>query len=469
MRKKHSLLTWSLVVFFLTAFLFFYLYLIKGKKTQEKEGVIHDYKRPGFNVILISVDTLRADHLSCYGYKRNTSPSIDRFSENSIVFDRAIAQAPVTLPSHMSMLTSLYSYNHGVISFENKLSDSIITLPDILHRKGYKTVAFTDAGYVSSEYNYHTFDIFDDSSVKTDEKFEIMISWLEENSNQKFFLFWHTMKVHSPYTPQEKYDIFSDKEHSGIVDVYPNPEEPICKGLGPGCTFKHTTFFKKIMEYMTQKDLEYIRSKYDGEILHVDDQFRTLLKILKKKGIRNKTIIILTSDHGESFADRENLKKIGHDLMYNEVTQVPLIINIPGISRQIRVKNTVESIDIMPTVLDILDIEIPQGLDGQSLFKVIFNPEIEETAYCERIRWGFYMIERGKKKLIYYQKKNIFEFYDLEKDPHERNNIFNDKDPIQLKMKKELLSRVKDIVPPSKKIRLNKKKLEELKALGYIK
>jgi arylsulfatase A-like enzyme len=414
------------------------------------------------------VDALRANHLSCYGYTRKTSPNIDRFAAKSILFEKAISQSPVTLPSHMSIFTSLYPFHHGVIYNEYILNDSIITLPDILHENGYKTVAFTDGGYVKKEYNFHTFDIFDDSQMEPDKKFEKMLAWLEENSKRKFFLFWHTLKVHSPYTPLEKYDVFSDKNYSGIVDVYPNPDEPVCKKRQPGCIYKHELYFQKIMKRLTEADLEYIISKYDGEILHADDQFSELLKLLEKKGILEKTIIILTADHGESFADRENRKKIGHESMYDEVLRIPLIVKIPGYDKHLRVKTTVEAIDIMPTLLEILDTDIPEGLDGQSLFRVIKNPEIEEVAYSDRSWRGLYMVMYNNLKIIYYKKEDTFEFYNLGEDPYERNNIYNENSPVQAEMKQLLLSMMEGKIVSAEKRKLDKKRIEELRALGYI-
>ncbi|MFH1788226.1 MAG: sulfatase-like hydrolase/transferase, partial [Candidatus Altiarchaeota archaeon] len=131
----------------------------------------------GCNVILVSIDTLRADHLGVYGYGRNTSPAIDSFSGKALVFENVIAQAPWTLPSHISMLTGLYSTRHGVASMGNVLPNSTLTLADILHDAGYATAAFTDGGYVSKRFNYHTFDVFDDSGDHKGRNYEGMLDW----------------------------------------------------------------------------------------------------------------------------------------------------------------------------------------------------------------------------------------------------------------------------------------------------
>ena len=142
---------------------------------------------PDCSVILISIDTLRADHLGVYGYERNTSPHIDEFARNAIVFENAYAQAPWTLSSHMSMLTGLYPSKHGVINQSLKLSNSTMTLADVLHKQGYTTSAFTGGGYVSGEYNYHTFDVFDDSGGSSGKNLDSMLEWLDNHSNEKFF------------------------------------------------------------------------------------------------------------------------------------------------------------------------------------------------------------------------------------------------------------------------------------------
>lgn len=362
----------------------------------------------------------------------------------------------------MSMLTSLYSSRHGVTTKEKhlKLSDSTITLADILHDKGYTTVAFTGGGHVSEDYNYHTFDIFDSDKrrdiANPGDNFETMINWLDNNHKERFFLFWHDFTPHAPYAPRIEFDIFSDKGYSGIVDVYPTREDK-----------KTFNYFKGIIDNMSIEDIEYVKAKYDGEILSVDQRFSVLIETLKRENILDKTLIIFTSDHGESFADREKGKRIGHHQMYGEVLRVPLIIKIPGNEKQIWINNSVESIDIMPTILDILNIQKPSDIDGTSLF--IKMNSSDNIAYSESIDYVTeYSIKYRNLKLIYYETRGYFELYDLGQDPHERDNIFGRNTSAEMKIVDILLSRIPKEITQAESVEIENETLEQLRTLGYL-
>jgi len=169
------------------------------------------------NIILISLDTLRADHLGTYGYHRNTSPFIDAFAKESIVFDNAVVQAPNTLPSHMSIMTSLYPSFHGTKESKSRLDDEHITLAELLKEKGYQTAAFVDGGFVSATFGFDQgFDIYNDQGRRIVQILPKVKKWLDENMSTPFFLFIHCFDIHSPYNPPPPYDrIFHDFTYTG--------------------------------------------------------------------------------------------------------------------------------------------------------------------------------------------------------------------------------------------------------------
>ncbi|HEX3035185.1 MAG TPA: sulfatase, partial [Thermodesulfobacteriota bacterium] len=240
------------------------------------------------NVILISIDTLRADHLSCYGYSRNTSPNIDRFAKDSVLFKNTIAQAPWTLPSHMSLFTSLYPSSHGVILKDRRLDNKHLTIAEILQNAGYETVAFTDDGYLSRKFGYQGFDDFDDTSYYfhgsggVETIYKKAVNWLRDSHPKPFFLFLHTYEVHAPFDPPPDYDIYSDKNYKGIVEVFG----------------KSNDYYERIKPQMTLKDYHYVIDKYDGGIYYTDHFLGKLFKELKDLGLYDKSIIVITSDHG---------------------------------------------------------------------------------------------------------------------------------------------------------------------------
>ena len=394
-----------------------------------------------------------------------------------IVFENAIAQAAWTLPSHMSMLTGLYSSRHGVINTSFRLSKSTLTLADILYERGYRTAAFTGGGFVSKKYNYHTFEVFDDSGGSSGRNFNKMLDWLNINSDEKFFLFWHNFLPHIPYTPPEEYDIFSDKNYAGIVNVDYDENEPLCADLKDddekyqGCIKKTSWYYTMLVDKVDETDLEHIQAKYDGDILWMDEMFREIMGRLEERGVIKKTIIIFTSDHGESFAERKTQKRIGHGIMYQEVLQVPLIIRIPGQTQHIRINSIVESVDILPTILDILDIEQPNGLDGKNLIPLIKDPDTGGVGYSEHFNNRIeYSIIHQNLKMIYKKENSgdVFELYDLITDPHERNNIFGLNKSIDEYVTGKLFSKIPEKIATTEEVVLDNKTKERRRELGYL-
>jgi arylsulfatase A-like enzyme len=425
---------------------------------------------PECNVVLISIDTLRADHLEAYGYARRTSPHLGELAAESLVFTDVTAQSPWTLSSQMSMLTSLYPSRHGVKTRRDRLSDSIPTLASLLRREGYLSVAFTGGAYMRRLFNYHGFDRHDDSGKRIGSNFEAMLSWLRNQGDRRFFLFWQDYRVHCPYAPEPRYDVFSDADYAGkVVTEY-------------GCA----VYYSRLLPDLRPADIEYIRDKYDASILHIDERVAAMVDTLRHAGIWDSTLLVFTSDHGESFAEREQRPFIGHHLMYEEVLRVPLMMRIPGIEGR-AIERSVESIDIMPTILALLGIDIPADLDGIDLLEEATAAQ-EEAVYSEHFAFNLeYSVKYGGYKLIHtlpaenrervpeglrlppaIATQGLYELYDLEADPGETTNRFGSGLPIEHEMMKLLEERRLAESREAPAAKIDEQTREELEALGYL-
>ena len=342
------------------------------------------------NVVLISIDTLRADHLGVYGYSFPTSPHIDAFAKDSMTFDHCLTPVPITLPSHTSMLTGLYPPHHSVRDNGTfSAPDDFPTLATILKNAGYLTYGLIGSFPLHSRFGLaRGFDVWDEDfhhqksgrlQVFFDERpaFEVArraIALLEQERARPFFLFVHFFDVHQPWAPQEPFDRI-------------NPD-----------------------------------LLYDGEIGVTDTAFEMILQKLRETNRWDNTIVILTADHGEGLYDHE---EFSHSiLLYEETTHVPLIIHVPGRAWRGRRPDTVSLVDIAPTVLDLLGIEPPEQMDGRSLIE---SPDPDRMVYMEslagRLGHGWNDIRAGvvkQEKLILSSKR---EFYDLATDPREGHNL----------------------------------------------
>ncbi|MFH0944508.1 MAG: sulfatase [Planctomycetota bacterium] len=352
-------------------------------------------------VILISLDTLRQDHLGCYGYARETSPHLDRFSEqDAVLFEWAYCQAPYTLPSHMSMLTGLYPETHGVMMpyasrppgktgglpetgntvvvrerqgqqvavmptgqlETSRLSPTVTTLAEVFQQNGFNTSAFTDGLLVDSKYGFDQgFDIYRDTSNPEHEKNgfrrygEELHQWIRDRANEDFFLFIHTYDVHGPFSCPEPFrSRFRDTEPAVAL-----PEVSLEQ-----CSYLNVHEYFNLSQY---SDVQEMVDHYDGCIAFVDQELGKLFALLKELDLYDEALIVITSDHGESFM--ENGLMIGHALCpTNEVTLIPLLLKLPGSAHGgTRIDSVVESVDIMPTMLAAVGLKPPREVQGQNL------------------------------------------------------------------------------------------------------
>jgi arylsulfatase A-like enzyme len=439
------------------------------------------------NVILISVDTLRADHLSCYGYDRETSPNIDSLAGDSVLFSNVYASSPWTLPSHVSMLTSLHGVNHQVYQDDERMDPAILTLADLMRKNHFFCTAFTGGGFVSSVYGFSKgFDMYQEGGGGVHRQDaagylnKLVTEWLDVHSTDKnFFLFIHTYQPHDPYACPAPFK-----------DMY----------LSEGAKWRHINLMghlggrPNLFKPLPEEERQNIVDLYDGEVRYTDEALvGPLIQKLKQLGLYESTLIVFTSDHGEEFYDHKSWGH-GHQL-YDESLKVPLLIKFPESRfRGTTVSNIASLVDVMPTILEELRIDCAQlSLDGRSLVPVIKGKDKADRSFWADI--GDNVLNShvpqkistndGTNKFILNKKYtdkdlSFFEFlppetepvelYELEGDPLEKHNIANKR----VELVNRLIRSVDVVYSQARKRKPLKPEIDEdlkeqLRALGYIK
>lgn len=322
------------------------------------------------NYILISIDTLRADHLGAYGYGRDTSPFFDDLATRGILFERAISQIPGTLPSHMSIFTGLYPAEHQVYPPESILSPAIETLPEAFRRSGYRTGGFTDGGYMDGRYGFaRGFETFEDIIADADKSAEYIFGRGAEflrglKKGEPFFLFLHTYQVHDPYRPPPGY----------AARFWSGPPPPAFDPTGQNLSEVNLG-----LRTITPEAARYFEALYDADIRATDDALRRLFAHLRDLGLLDDTVILITSDHGEEFLEHG---KVVHEQIYDECLHVPLLVLAPGAAPR-RVRSLVELVDIAPTLYELAGIAPrtrPSGTSLRPRMEGVEDPRREATA-----------------------------------------------------------------------------------------
>ncbi len=394
----------------------------------------------GWNVVLISTDTLRADHLACYGNLRIQTPALDDLARQGVLFRQTVTPAPITLPGHASMLTGLNPPHHGVRSNGFfRLRAETGTLASILKKEGYATGAAIGAFVLDRRFGLNQgFDTYDDDVRGGDRPLQFSyperraekvndaaIAWLRGHAKEKFFLFVHYYDPHFPYSPPAPFD----------------------------------------QQYKT--------NPYDGEIAYVDSQVKRLVGALDELGVRKRTLVVFTADHGESLSEHGERT---HALLIYDATQlVPLIFSAPAPFPKNRIVNhQAGTVDIVPTILSLVGVSVPQGMDGVSL--TAKPPSSPRPIYIETLytrlthNWAPLLgIRRNDFKFIHAPTPEV---YDLKADPRELNNLYESKRALATEMfatLKEMLGAdpataadVKGNLPVDDKTR------QMLQGLGYV-
>jgi len=448
-----------------------YDYAVWGAPT-----LYHPRKRAdGINVLLISLDTLRADHLNCYGYKQNsTSPNIDNLAKQGVRFETAVAHNPWTTPSHFSIFTSLTPPFHRWLRSKTspkRLEDSKICIAQIFEKHNYNTVAFTGGGLISAIYGFNRGFQRYYENVDTDAGFTMLMDWLDENHQKLFFAFYHTYECHAPF--QRKF--FVDKNHDGgrIGEYFeyddnekiPNP---------------------------TPEEKRFVIDSYDSGIFYIDGLMGRLIEKLKDLGIFDKTLIVLLSDHGEELFDHNPIVRHGHSL-YDELLLVPLIMVYPkDLPPGKIIKEQVRLIDVMPTILDIANLTINSELEGVSLLpliegkkglspltfayseSIVYKKEEKRSIRTKDYKYIMRPIDKMKRPKL--SPDNVIEeLYNLKNDSQERVNLASrDKEMSSTFLKVINNFLAKQQLPKQYESQpflrgLTEEQKERLRALGYIK
>ena len=402
------------------------------------------------DVVLVVVDTLRADHLGVYGYERATSPRLDAFARRAAVFDAAWSAAPWTLPSVMSIMTSRYPSSHRVENDGLRLADDVPTLAETLRRAGYATGGFVSHVYVSSLYGFgRGFEVFDDFGLSqpgyrleagmepgADRVTDAALAWLRGQGRRPVFLLVHYFDPHWPYAPPETYRaLFPDPYHGPLDASY----DAISKFLDP-------------LTPIPEDYRQFLIDRYDGEVRFVDDQFSRLLDGLAATGRAPRSWVVVTGDHGEEFKDHGSM---GHGRrLYEETIHVPLIIGRAagqagaGATGR-RVAAPVSGIDLFPTIAALAGAAAPAGLQGTSLAPLLGpggsgSPVADRPLVCETIRLNAHLkaLRRGPLKLIQSMDENRTELYDLAADPRERTDLSDKRPDERRAMVRTLFSQV---------------------------
>ena len=387
---------------------------------------------PDYNVLVITIDTLRPDRLGCYGYGRPTSPRIDEFAAASVLFEQVVCQSPQTLPSHTSIFTGLYPRTHRAISHESVVAEEVTTLAELLKERGYNTAAFVSSHVLDSKYGLDQgFDrywqVHDVTRPKQremahqrgiDPTTTEVLSWLEQNASQRFFAWIHWFQPHRPYEPP--------------LEIRPRFVADYLGDANSSSEFLMKVWRDEIA--LADEDVRYLSQMYDGEVAYADAQVGRVLDALEAHGVADNTIIVLTSDHGEMLYEHEYY--FGHDIaLYEECIMIPLVINHPGLGfTPKRLPGLVQSIDIFPTLLAFLGIEIPAGTEGKTLEPLLIGAEARTAEYAFAETFPFpeksmprHAVRTQSQKLVWREVKEAAltkHFYDLAADPREMNDLF---------------------------------------------
>lgn len=439
------------------------------------------------NVIVYIIDTLRADHVGSYGYDPENSPNIDRIGEEGAIFARTYAQAPWTKASSASILTSTYPTVHGAdTKFTGKLRPEVETLAEVMKANGYATCAYAANVWVDPKWGFgQGFDEYYmmgkllkkwdiDPPIRASHINRGAFRFIEKHKDEPFFLYLHSIDVHDPYRPMSPFNEI-DPAYTGEID-------------GSGPQMKRLEGNRK---KLPEEDLNHLIALYDGEIRYNDFQIGRLMERLKAVGLDASTLVLVTSDHGEEFHEHGGYRHGKH--LYEYMVRIPWVMRCPSlIAPGARVESIAQSIDMMPTVLDLLDLEIPPGAQGKSLVPLIEGDagSINDAAFIERsiamggskVQHVFVSVVGDRYKLIDYPAgmHRLFnrhgyehEFFDLRSDPVEKQNLSEEKPELLAKYAGRLAAwvdrqKLRATEGPRETIAVEKEMEDELRALGYI-
>ncbi len=347
--------------------------------------------KPTRGYILISIDTLRADHLGFHGYSKPTSPFLDSLAARGTVFEEVYSQYPSTLVSHMSMLTGLHPREHGVYPPNSVLAPEVEILPEVFQKAGFKTGAFTEGGFLRARFGFRRgFDVFSaqdrQGARKLRHTFQRSVRFLEKlGPNDRFFLFVHTYAVHTPYDAPPRY----------VEPFWPSGTVPAgaIPPTGPGLTRHNATG-----DLLPQPAVDWLTALYDAGIRQTDEVVRDFFGDLERLGLADDVTVIVTSDHGEELQDHG---KLSHTRLYRETLHVPLLVIHPDQREAVRHRGVVQLLDVTPTLYELAGLKARDRLSGLSRARMLGDPgdALPSTAWAE-VAGGERAVYRGEGKAL---------------------------------------------------------------------
>ncbi|MCH8333586.1 sulfatase [Candidatus Sumerlaeota bacterium] len=450
-----------------------------------------DALRGRYNVLFVLFDTLRADHTEPYGSRRVKTPALARLAAEGVTFENAFANSSWTRPSVAALLTSLYTRTLKIDSLDFALPQDVPYLPEILKANGYRTMAIMNNPTVSSSYGFDRgFDEFHDYHKSRENIREAYVTPEEQadhvwdsffepflngrSDSAPFFIYLHEIDPHAPYEPAPPYDEMYGEHYDGNLSVEPRNilEDMVLRGV----------------LHLGASDLRHLESQYDGEVSFMDAYLDRVLDKLEERGLRDDTIVVFLSDHGEEFMEHEGL---GHGVtIFEEQLRVPLVFSLPGfLPEGLRVKTRAQLLDVTATILDLIEADEHPPIQGRSLLPYIVAPpgSMEENPAFARIIYD--VISTSLDSIHFRNWKVIatgpldpkvsyasYQLYDLDKDPGELIDRWSSR-MVEGSVLRQMLAwqRLKDTlfeIGTSEEIdfdELDPETLKNLRALGYLK
>ena len=409
------------------------------------------------NILLIVIDTLRADHLGCYGYARNTSPNIDALAQQGVVGENLFAPGIPTQPAFTTIFTGQHPITHQIVSHggERNLSRESPWLPEQLQKAGYTTCAADNLAHIKPWF-LRGFEFYVDPSFRVATRINVdcetlnarAIPWLKAHAHEPFFLFVHYWEPHTPYVPPVRLrDLFYAGDPFGLTNTSLQPLDH--QPLGD---LWRSTWFKtlardyantRIREYANTRipeitDVEYIVAMYDSAIRYVDEAIGQLLNALEETGVADDTLIIITADHGESMTEHDIYFE--HHGLYDCTVRVPLIARWAngGLTGGRRVQTWLQASDLAPTILNAANAKIPAAMEGKNALPILRKTQdvrrktLHDVIISEECTWqAKWSIRKSNHKLIVARGPDFHnmpprELYDLENDPQELVNLHDE-------------------------------------------
>ncbi len=387
---------------------------------------------PGrLNLLIVLVDTLRADHLGFHGYERATSPNLDRLARESVQFERAFSHSPWTMPSVASFFTSLEPKDHGIADWKQPLDLKLLTLAEHLKANGYRTEGYVSHGVLAPVYQFDQgFDVYDASVVQGRMPREIS-------------------------TARE----ITDKAVAALAR------------LGPAPWLMWVHYFDPHDAYLAHQGFDYgprPMDRYDSEIAYTDQQIGRLLDDVRRRGLLDRTVVVFLADHGEGFGEHGSLYH--STTLYDELLHVPLLLRIPGVAPS-RVASTVAVMDVAPTVVSLLGLPIPETFRGQPLRLAggRFAPEQDHVVVAETYRdVDLRAIRSGPWKLIMDRASGGRKLFDMASDPGERRNLRKQHPELVERLSTRLEAHYAEGSASASRREIPAELQERLRSLGYV-